>query len=361
MVLGEEVPVDELPVLGGEEIEAVSPDELVPGVAPQVAQRLVDVHDPAAVVHEDGLERRLGEAAEALLALPELLLRLLAVGDVEQQAQQAVGADRRGVDEAVPHRAVLPPDPDLVAAATEGQEADQALGQVRRVVPGEQVGDREGHELLPGEAGERAGRAVDLEVPPPGVRDEQSDGRSGEVGAVELAALAQGLRGPEPLHGARHVAREDREEALVGLAERRLPGALRVEDAEHARAHLQGRADLRPHVGVEGEVARIGPDVVEATRLAGRRDPAHDTGAHGDREELVRAAPRAEGARVVEEPPLRVHHQEARSSRGRASRRGARSPARGAPPRPPPGPPPRRPPRSPAAPRGCDAGPPRRA
>jgi len=148
----------------------------VPPVAAEVAQRLVHVHDSPAVVDEDGLEGRLGEAAEAVLAVAELLLGLLAVRDVEEEAEQAVGADRGGVDEAVAERAVLPPNADLVAAGAEGEHPHQAVGELAVSLPGQKVGDRHADELVPAVAGEGAGRAVHLEVLPVVVRDEEGDG-----------------------------------------------------------------------------------------------------------------------------------------------------------------------------------------
>ena len=129
LVLREKVPVHHLPVLGRDHVEAVPAHQLVPGVAAQLAQGVVDVDDPAAVVDEDRLERRLREAPEALLALPQLLLCLPAVGDVEEEAEEAVGADGDGVDQAVPHRAVLAADPDLVCAGPEGQEPGEPVPQ----------------------------------------------------------------------------------------------------------------------------------------------------------------------------------------------------------------------------------------
>ena len=93
---------------------------------------------------------------------------------------------------------------------TEHEQAHEPLPEAGGVLPGEHVGDRHAHQLLAAVPGERAGRAVDLEVPPAGVRDEESDGRRGEVGAVELPALPQGLGRPQPLDGARHVAGQTR-------------------------------------------------------------------------------------------------------------------------------------------------------
>ncbi len=146
---------------------------------------------------------------------------------------------------------------------------------------------------------------------PAGVRDEERDGRRGEVGAVEVPALPQGLRRPQPLDRARQVAGQHAQQPLVRLREGPEARALRVEDPQDARADLERHADLRAHLGVEGHVVGVPGGVVHPPRDPARRHRTHDPGTEADRRQLVGRAARAERPRVVEEAGLRVQQQEA--------------------------------------------------
>ena len=115
------------------------------------------------------------------------------------------------------------------------------------------------HELLARVAGERARRAVHLEVAPARVGDEERERRGREVGAVEIAALAQRRRGAQPLDGPGHVARQDRRAA---------PGRPRRRPRARRSRRRRRRARARPP-----SAARTAPSA-SAGRSPGSRDRA---------------------------------------------------------------------------------------
>src|SRR5207302_6106761 len=115
--------IDHLDVVGMRDLSAREAQELVLGIAEDLAQ--APVHPDKAAVHPDVGDpgaRQLEGAPEALLALAQRRFRLLAAGDVDNRAHQAgdlatAVRESRLVVDRVAHAAVARGDRGLVALA----------------------------------------------------------------------------------------------------------------------------------------------------------------------------------------------------------------------------------------------------
>ena len=106
--------VEDPDLFGWEQIFVALAHQLLSGIAKGVAGRIVDEDHPmVAVLDEHWLPQRVQNALEEGLAALQRLLGALALGDVEDHADQAarpavIAGERRLEDEPAPHRAVAP-------------------------------------------------------------------------------------------------------------------------------------------------------------------------------------------------------------------------------------------------------------